>query len=109
MKFIKEDIINFAKQYDTFQKRCEHVANIFAKYDCDYKYTNHDWELDYNDEEDASNQQIFISNEADIYARGCWVDTVTVSLPIEVLSYTDEQIEEYAGKRFRFVQTSCNT
>lgn len=95
----KEELINFAKQYDAFQKRCEHIANIFAKYDCDYKNTNHDWELDYSDEEDVASQQIFIFNEADIYVRGC-LGTVTVAFPIDLLSYTDEQIEEYASKQF---------
>lgn len=56
MQINKEDLINFAKQYDIFQKRCEHIANIFAKYDCDYKNTNHNWELDYRHEEDVTNQ-----------------------------------------------------
>lgn len=78
MQMNKEDLINFAKQYDTFQKRCKHIASIFAKYDCDYKNTNHDWELDYNSEEDVVNQRIFIFNEADIYARGCWIDTISL-------------------------------
>ena len=100
MQINKEDLINFAKQYDVFQKRCEHIANIFAKYDCDYKNTNHDWELDYRHEEDVANQQIFIFNEADIFARGCLVNTVSLSIPFELLSYTDEQIEEYASKQF---------
>ena len=97
----KEELTNFAKKYDAFQKRCKHIANIFAKYDCDYKNTNHDWELDYNDEEDVTSQHIFIFNEADIFARGCWIDTVNLSFPIEVLSYTDEQIEEYASNQFK--------
>lgn len=49
MVYNKEELINFAKQYDVFQKRCEHIASILAKYDCDYKNPNHDWELDYSD------------------------------------------------------------
>lgn len=100
MNFTKEELINFAKQYDAFQKRCKHIASIFAKYDCDYKDTNHDWELDYNDEEDVANQQIRIFNEADIFARGCWIDTVTVSFPFDILSYTDEQLEEYIENHY---------
>lgn len=98
MNFTKEDLLDFAKKYDEFQKRCEHIASIFANYDCDYKNTNHDWELDYSDEEDVVNQKIFIFNEADIYKSGELVDTVTVSFPFDFLSYTDKQIEEYASK-----------
>lgn len=100
MQINKEDLINFAKQYDAFQKRCKHIASIFAKYDCDYKNTNHNWELDYSDEKDVANQQIFIFNEADIFARDCWIGTVSLSIPFELLSYTDEQIEEYTSKQF---------
>lgn len=102
MNFIKEELINFAKQYDAFQKRCKHIANIFAKYDSNYKdvYVNHDWELDYDDEKDVTDQQIFIFNETDVYSRGVRYETTTVSFPFELLSYTNEQLEEYASKLF---------
>ena len=98
----KEELINFAKQYGAFQKRCEYIANIFAKYDINYKdvWLNHDWELDYSDEKDVTDQHIFIFNEADIYSRGVRYETTTVSFPLDILSYTDEQIEEYASKQF---------
>lgn len=97
MNFTREELTNFAKQYNAFQKRCEHVANILAKYDRDYKYPNHDWELDYSDKD----QQIYISNEADIYESGEWIDTVTLSFPFDLLSYSNEQIETYASKQFK--------
>lgn len=102
MNFTKEDLINFARQYNAFQKRCKYVANIFSKYDSNYKdvWVNHDWELDYDDEKDVADQQIFIFNETDIYSRGVRYGTDTVSFPFDLLSYTDEQIEEYASKQF---------
>lgn len=103
INFTKEELINFAKQYDAFQKRCEHVANIFAKYDRDYKYPNHDWELDYSDKEDVANQQIHIFNEADIYESGEWIDTVTLSFPFNLLSYTDEQLKEYMENHYEHI------
>lgn len=102
MNFTKEGLISFTNQYDAFQKRCKHIASIFAKYDCDYKYLNNSsWILGYNDEEDVSSQQIYIFNEADIQVEDYWFGIVRLSLPIEVLSYTDEQIEEYASKQLK--------
>ena len=103
MNFTKEDLISFAKQYDVFQKRCKHVASIFSKYDSNYKdvWVNHDWELDYDDEKDVTDQHIFIFNETDIYSRGVRYETTTVSFPLDLLSYTDEQIEEYVSKHFK--------
>lgn len=94
----KEEIKLFEELYEKFQKRCKQVAKIFAKYNCDYKdeYIRNDWSLDY----DKSYINVSAYNEAKIFCYGCDVDTVSLHFPIELLSFTDDQIEQYAKDKY---------
>lgn len=84
--------------YIKFQERCKYIANIISKYDCDFKASKwDDWKLEYDQKKNPTN----CIKSVDIYVMGCYVDSCTLSFPIELLSATDEQIHEYASNKYK--------
>lgn len=100
MNFTKEDIAIFIKQYEAFQNRCKHIAEILSEYDCDFKESRfNNWELDYADCHAENKFDCYTT--VDIYARGCHIDSRSLSFPIELLSADDAQIHEYALSKYK--------
>ena len=91
----KQDILTL---YVKFQERCKHIANILSKHDCDFKASKlNDWQLEYDQNKNPTN----CIKDVDIYVMGCYVDSCTLSFPVELLSATDEQIHEYASSKYK--------
>lgn len=94
----EQEITTFANLYVKFQERCKHVAEILSKYDCDFEESRwDDWHLDYTQNKIPTNCIM----DVDIYARGCWTDTRTLSFPVELISVNDEQIHAYAQEKYK--------
>lgn len=91
----KQDILTL---YIKFQERCKHIANIISKYDRDFKASKwDDWKLEYDQNKNPTN----CIKDVNIYVMGCYVDSCTLSFPIELLSADDEQIHEYASNKYK--------
>jgi hypothetical protein len=91
----KQDILTM---YVKFQERCKHIANILSKYDRDFNASKlNDWQLEYDQNKNPTN----CIKDVDIYVMGCYVDSCTLSFPVELLSATDEQIHEYASNKYK--------
>ena len=96
----KQEILSFTDLYIKFQERCKHIAEILSDYDCDFKESKYNnWELDYADCHAENKFDCYTT--VDIYARGCHVDTRSLSFPIELLSADDAQVHEYAASKYK--------
>ncbi len=94
----KYEILTFTDLYIKFQERCKHIANILSEYDCDFKESRwDDWQLDYDQNKNPTNCNM----DVDIYARGCHVDSRTLSFHVKLLSADDTQIHEYAQEKYK--------
>lgn len=96
----EQEITTFTDLYIKFQKRCKHVEKILSEYDCDFKEARlNNWELDHADCHAENKFDCYTT--VDIYARGCHVDCVTLSFPVDLLYATDNQIHLYAQKKYK--------
>lgn len=96
----KQEILTFINLHAKFQERCRHIAEILYVYDCDFKESwGNDWELDYAD--CYAENKFYCYMSVDIYARGCHIDSRSLSFPVELLSANEAQIHEYALSKYK--------
>ena len=74
---------------EKFQKECDHVAKVLTVLDNEYNHADHAWSLN-----DGMAQ-----SHGDIYSRGCFMETVYPEFDVDLLTYTDEQLQEYIRKK----------
>lgn len=83
----KEEVKTMVELNNKFLEDAERVGNKMRKYDSDYQYVDI-WRL-----EDES-----VIGEGDVYSRGCYMETVCPTFDVELLSYTDEELDAYVDK-----------
>ncbi len=74
---------------EKFQKECDHVAKVLTVLDDEYKYADSAWSLNHGTAQ----------SHGDICSRGCYMETVYPEFDINLLTYTDEQLQEYIKQK----------
>ena len=85
----KEELNTMETLNKKFQKECSHVASYLTELDSDFNHAEHAWALDCGT----------AKNYGDIYSRGCYMETVNPEFDVDLLTYTDEQLQEYVKKK----------
>lgn len=80
-------LVNLHKKFD---EDVERVASKMSLYDKDYLDVEH-WWIDEGS----------VCGRGEVYALNCHVDTVYVCFDIELLSYTDEELNVYVDELIR--------
>jgi len=83
----KEEIKQYRELDEKFNKECNRVARHLVRFNYDYNYVT-DWEI-YDEEE--------IHGWGDCYSRGCYMGVENVYFDAELLTYTDEELDNYVN------------
>ena len=83
----------FTHLYVKFQDRAKYIAKTLSKYDDKFKIClDNNWEIDH------TGDKFHLFKIVDVFSNDVIVDTCCLSIPIELLYATDDQIHEYAER-----------
>lgn len=86
----KEEVKSLVDLHKKFDEDIQRVVSKMARYDGDYLDVENWW---INGDT--------VSGKGEVYARGCYLDTVYEDFDTELLSYTDEELDTYVDELIR--------
>ena len=94
----KEEIKQYRELDEKFNKECNRVARYLVRFNYEYNYVT-DWEIyiDHIKEATATSNGEEIHGWGDCYSRGCYMGVENVYFDAELLTYTDEELDNYVN------------